>query len=527
VEIKGFTLTESPSTRVTLRNGGIWVLLSTIIGTGLVDLNSLGLSVALNAIQLTFAMTAPQLLWIANIYLLFLAAFILISGNTGDRFGRKRIYITGIGILTAASVACGLAPNANFLIFARAMQGFGGALVVPGSLAIITATFEPESRAPAIGIWLAVVSIISLVGPIIFGFLANLGLWRVIFFLSVPLIIPLFYSLSRVPETRDADAPQKLDFVGALTLALSLGMLTFGTLRLGQLTTFNQQALITFSAITGGILLFAVFLSIERRSEYPMLDLTLFKSSIFSGANLISGLFYIGLAGAFVFIPLNLIQIQNYSEFNASLAMLPLSLLIAVLSPIMGNIIRYTGPRPLLITGLATTAVGYYLLSRTGVTHGPSVYWTTFFPGILLAGIGMGILITPLTNTVMGAAPEAKSGTASGILNTVTRTTQALAISVLGATMIFTFKTELDRRTDQLSLPEEVYMQLLRESSRLGNIRIPENIDEEKAKDVERAIHYSFADGFRIVFLVISVLAGICTSLTWLLFRSGDGHSGT
>lgn len=501
-----------------MREGGRWVLAATILGSSMVWLESSALNVALDAIQQDLGATATELIWVVNIYLLLLAAFILISGSLGDHYGRKRIFGLGVVLFTLASATCGFAPTIPLLIAARAAQGFGGALLVPGSLAIITATIAEGDRGKAIGIWSSASAVTTLVGPVLGGFLASVGLWRGVFWLTIPFGLLVLLALARVPESRDEHAPRQLDYAGAVTLALALGALTFGALQLGEASGLTAQAWLPLTALAAGLAMLGVFVWVERRSDHPMVPLELFASRAFTGTNAMTACLYAGLGGALLFVPLNLIQVQGYSASTAGFATLTTSVLLAVLSPWAGGtLLERFGARTLLTIGPAAAGVGFALLALPGVTAGPGAYWWTFFPGLLVLGLGMGITVAPLTSTVMGAVSSEQSGVASGVNNAVTRTAQALATGLLGALIVVVFGRALGGALEGLQLPEEVAAQLQQGATQLGNTPVPEGVDGETHRAIEGAIKAAFVTGFRAVLAVAAGLAFLSATLSWWL----------
>jgi len=513
--------TSKSNTTVRLRDGGWWVLAATMTGSAMVSINSSALNVALDAIQREFNTSGTGLVWVVNVYLLALAAFLLIGGALGDRFGRNRIFAIGGVIFTVASIACALAPNIGLLIAARAAQGFGGALLLPGSLAIITATIRASDRSRAIGYWSVASALSTILGPVLGGFLAQADLWRWIFLISLPLALIIAFALRKVPETKDENAPRQLDYLGASVLALSLMIVTFGALQLGEVSRLNTRALVAIGLIIVGIALMFAFVWIERRSDHPMVNLDLFKSQNFSAANVMTAFIYAGLGGLLVFLPLNLIQIQGYAESAAGFATLPVSLLLAILSPMMGWLLGKVGPRLLLTVGPAVAGIGFFLLGLPGVTEGAQDYWTTFFPGLIGVGLGIGIMVAPLTTTVMSSVSESASGTASGINNAVTRTAQSLATGILGAVLLFVFSTALLQRTDDLELPEQTRTSLEQEANKLGNTPVPQGLAGETESAVETAINRAFVDAFRMIAMTAAALAWISAGMSMLLIDPG------
>jgi EmrB/QacA subfamily drug resistance transporter len=423
----------------------------------------------------------------------------------------------GISIFTLASVACGLAPNADLLILARAVQGVGGALMVPGSLAIISALFSPERRGTAIGTWSMFSTLTTVLGPIIGGWLAGQGLWRAVFLINVPLAVIALYALAtHVPETRDEHAPKKLDYPGALLATLGLAGLTYGFIEAPNLGWGDPRIL---AGLVGGVLALIAFVLVESRSDHPMVPLKLFKSRTFSGTNALTLFLYGALSGVLFFMPLNLIQIQGYPADIAGYTFLPFSLLLIVLSRWAGGLVSRVGARLPLMVGPTIVGIGFILLSLPGITHGPSDYWTTFFPATVAFGIGMGITVAPLTTAVMGSAPQESSGTASGINNAVARTAGVLAIAILGALALTSFSSNLEAHTASLELPAEAWVELREEAAKLAEAQPPEGLSDAQTAEVQTAIQQSFVETFRLIVYIGAALAWLSAIMTAVLIE--------
>ncbi|HEX3053646.1 MAG TPA: MFS transporter [Aggregatilineaceae bacterium] len=500
---------------------GKWILFSTILASSMAFIDGSALNVALPALQDDLNATGVQLLWIVDAYLLLLASLLLLGGSLGDHFGRKRIFRAGILLFSLASLACGLAPNPALLIAARAVQGIGGALMVPGSLAIISALFDSSDRGKAIGIWSAASTITTIGGPILGGLLASGGLWRFVFFINLPLAALALYGLRHVPENKDENASKQIDYPGALLAAVGLAGLTYGFIQLGEHGVQNGiQEPVVILALVIGVLTLIAFGWVERHSSHPMIDLSLFRSRPFSGTNAMTAFLYAALAGVFFFLPLNLIQIQGYNEAVAGFTMTPFALLLAGLSPWAGGLVDRYGPRLLLTVGPAIVGVGFMLLALPGITDGPRDFWTTYLPGILGTGIGMGITVAPLTSTVMGAAPEGKSGTASGINNAVARLAGVLAIAVMGAIALGVFSAALTREAEAINLSGSEREALHDQAGELGNAEAPDSIAADQRPAVENAIQRAFVSTFRVLAVIGAALAWISAFVAGMLLQS-------
>ena len=496
-----------------------WILFATILASSMAFISSTALNVALPTIQRDLNASGNELLWIVNAYLLFLAALILVGGSLGDHFGRKRVFGIGISVFTGASLLCGLAPNPTFLIVARAVQGIGGALMVPGSLAIISALFDNENKGVAIGTWSAFTTITSVLGPIIGGEFSELGLWRGIFFINIPLASLALWALIRyVPENYDEDvAEQKLDFGGALLIMLALAGLTYGLI---QAPSQGWTAPMILFALIGGSIALATCVYWEHSSDHPMVPLRLFENRTFSGTNAMTLFLYGALYGALLFLPLNLVQSQGYSSRLAGRAIVPSSLLLAVLSRFSGKLADRIGPRIPLTVGPIITGAGFVLFARQGITNGFDDYWTTFFPPTVLFGLGMGITVAPLTTAVMSSVSQQRSGVASGVNNAVSRTAGVLAVAIFGAIALGVFSIDLEKRIAALDLPDEHEQAVLDEASELGDAQVPEVVSEEQAPAVARIIDKSFVKTFQVINYIAAGMAFTSALLAFLMIEN-------
>lgn len=481
---------------------GTWVLVATILGSSMAFIDGTVVNVALPVLQVELHASAANAQWVVEAYALFLAALILVGGSLGDRLGRRRIFAIGVGVFTLASVACGFAPNIQTLIFARAVQGIGGALLTPGSLALISASFSNETRGRAIGTWSGFTSITAAFGPVLGGWLVEHASWRWVFFLNVPLAIAvLTVTLWRVPESRDVHASKHLDTSGALLATVGLGALVFGLIEWPALGPGSPLVILALLAGVGALVGFVL---VERRSAEPMMPLDLFRSRTFSGANLLTLLLYAATGALTYFVPFNLIRVQGYSATAAGSAFLPFILLLFLLSRWAGGLVGRYGSKLPLVVGPVIAAVGFALFAVPGI--GGS-YWTNFFPAIVVLGIGMSIAVAPLTTTVMGAAGQDRAGVASGINNAVARVASLLSIAVLGIIVAAVFNSALDNYLVTLHVAPGVRHLLDAQRANLAGAQVPASVPEPLRSALQRAIAESFLLGFRITMLICAGLA--------------------
>jgi len=497
-----------------------WILAATILGSSMAFIDGTVVNVALPALQKNLNATVVDVQWVVEAYALFLAALLLAGGSLGDHFGRKRVYTIGVSLFALASIWCGLAANINQLIIARAVQGIGGALLVPGSLAIISASFSEDKRGKAIGTWSGFTAITAAIGPVLGGWLIEHVSWRAVFFINVPLaIVVLTLVFLHVPESSDRDS-KGLDWLGATLATLALGGIVYGLIESSRLG-FSSPAIIV--ALIGGVLMTIVFVVVEGHQGKvgnPMLPLKLFKSSNFSGANLLTLFLYTALSGALFFLPLNLIQVQGYSATAAGASLLPFILIMFLLSRWSGGLIKHYGAKLPLVIGPIIAATGFALFMLPGAGNvgvEARSYWVTFFPAVVVLGLGMAVSVAPLTTTVMNAVPQNRAGVASGINNAVSRTAGLLAVAVLGIVILHTFNSELDRRLQSMSVTPEVKQAVDQQRTRLAAAEVPAIADSALAGILKQAINESFVAGFRRVAMICGALALLSGLSAWLL----------
>jgi len=492
-----------------------WVLAATILASSMAFIDGTAVNVALPALQAGLGATVSQVQWVVEAYALFLSALLLVGGSLGDRFGRRRVFLIGVTGFALASAWCGLAQGIGQLIAARAVQGGAAALLVPGSLALLSASFDKERRGRAIGTWSGFGSITAAVGPLVGGWLIDHASWRWVFVLNLPLALAvILISLRFVPESRDPEAPRRLDVTGAALATLGLGGITFGLIESSRLGWSNPRVV---GALVLGVLALPAFLAVESRSGAPMMPLSLFRSRAFSGANLLTLWLYAGLAGALFFLPFNLIQVHRYSATAAGAAFLPFILLMFLLSRWSGGLVDRYGARRPLIFGPAIAAAGFALLAVPGL--GGS-YWTTFLPAILVLGFGMAVSVAPLTTTVMGAVEGNHAGIASGINNAVSRCAGLLAIAALGLLMQGLFSRGLDHRLASLTLPPAALHDLAENRTRLAAMQAPVSLSEAQRAAVHEAVEQAFLAGFRGVMLAAAGLALLASVSAWGMIKT-------
>ena len=491
---------------------GRWVLAATILASSMAFIDGTVVNVALPSLQQNLNASAIGVQWVVEAYSLFLSALLLVGGSLGDRFGRRRIFCLGVGIFALASAACGLAGNINQLILARCIQGIGGALLVPGSLAIISASFDEERRGKAIGTWSGFSAMTTAIGPVFGGWLIEHVSWRAVFFINVPIaLVVIVLSLWHVPESRDESETGPLDWLGALLATGGLAGIVFGLIESSRVG-FNQPFIVI--SLVVGTLALALFLFNESRARNPMFPLRLFSVLDFAGANLLTLLLYAALSAVMFFLALNLIQVQHYSATAAGAALLPFVLLMFSLSRWSGGLVDRFGARLPLIVGPLIAALGVAMFALP--TRNAN-YWSSFFPAVVLMGLGMAISVAPLTTTVMGAVSAQQSGVASGINNTVARTAGLLAIAGFGVVMLQAFAGSLDQRLAQIQISGEVRQAIESQRVRLAAVQLPEGLEITVRSQLENAIADSFISGFRRVMIISAALAVLSALSSWLL----------
>ncbi|MEP6740935.1 MAG: MFS transporter [bacterium] len=505
-----------------------WILAATILASSIAFIDGTVVNVALPSLQQSLQATAIGVQWVVEAYSLFLSALLLVGGSLGDHYGRRRIFLIGVSIFALASAWCGIAPDINQLIIARAVQGVGGALLVPGSLAIISASFSEEKRGKAIGTWSGFSAITTAIGPVLGGWLVEHVSWRAVFYLNLPIAAAvILISLWHVPESHDRETTGRIDMNGALLATIGLGGVVYGLIESSRAGFLEWRVLVAMGV---GVIALAAFVFVETRVKSPMLPLKLFRSRNFSGTNILTFLLYFALGGALFFLTLNLIQVQGFLPTAAGAAFLPFVLIMFALSRWSGGLIARFGPRLPLLIGPTIAAAGFALFSIPGTG---AAYWSGFFPGVMVLGLGMAISVAPLTTTIMSSVPQSQAGVASGINNAVSRTAGLLAIAVLGVVMLQVFSRGLEQRLAAINISDSTRSAIYEQRIKLGGIEVdgagagparddgamtkPSGRASRDSEALKQAIKDSFVSGFRSIMLIAAAMALAGTFSTWIL----------
>lgn len=464
-------------------------------------IDSSAVNVALPSIQRDLQTDAAGLQWVIEGYALFLSALILIGGSLGDVFGRRRIFVLGIALFAIASLACAAAQTIGTLDLARCLQGVGGALATPGSLALISANFSGAEKGRAIGTWSGFAAITAAIGPLLGGWLAQSASWRYVFLINVPLaLFVIVAALLRVPESRDEDGARAIDIAGAVLATAALGSLTFGLVRLQN----GRPDSLGFSSIACSLLLLSGFVGWEHRARSPMIPPAIFRNGAFTGANLYTFFLYAALGGSLFFVPFDLQNVQGYSPTAAGAAMLPFIVIMFVMSRWSGGLVGTIGGRIPLVAGAIVAGFGFLAYARIGV--GGS-YVTTFFPAAVVLGVGGALFVAPLTTTVMDAIDASHSGIASGINNAVARIAGLLSIAALGIVLLTSLYAEFDRQSGALGLSARSRQTLARERATLATAKLPGALREPDRTRINDVLRASYTLGFRRVMEISALLS--------------------
>lgn len=481
---------------------GSWILAATVLGSSMDYIDGTVVTVALPNIQSLLGATGAQAQWVVESYTLFLAALLLTGGSLGDRFGLRKIFLSGIVLFAIASLGCGFAQGIGQLLFARCLQGIGGALLVPNSLALLSSEFEGADRARAIGTWSGFGAIMAALGPVVGGWVVQHASWRLAFFLNIPIAIAsIWITLTKVPNRARNASASPLDVKGAMLVTAGLASVTYSMLE------WSNGHLLSRMAGAAGLVVLVLFVITERRAKSPLIAPELFSNKTFAGANLLTFFLYGAMFATLFYLPLNLIQAQGYSPTQAGAAMLPMIFLMFLLSRWAGGLVQIWGSRVPLIVGPFVAALGYMLLARPGVG---SAYWSSYFPAITILGLGMTISVAPLTTVVMSCVPGNRSGTASGINNAVSQMAALLALALSAPLFFASFSADLKKDLASSRVPAEVVTQVEGQQRQLGAIKT----SDAQAK---LAVNESFVGAFRLIVLLAAgsaVFAGITAAVT-------------
>src|SRR5258708_9862922 len=495
-----------------------WTLVATILGSSLTFIDATVVNVALPALQADLQATITDVQWVIEAYALFLGALILVGGSIGDQLGRKRVFLSGVVVFTLASVLCGIATTARMLIACRALQGIGAAFLVPGSLAIISATFDDRERGQAIGTWSGFSAITTAIGPVSGGWLVEHVSWRAVFFINVPLaIVVIALSLKFMDESRDPSRTSRIDWAGAALAVLGLGGTVFGLLEWPPLGAGHPLVL---GALAIGACSLVLLVIVERRVQSPMVPRALFRSRPFTFANILTLLLYAALSVVLFLVPLDLIQVQHYPATAAGAALLPFPLIMFALSRWSGGLVARAGSRLPLTVGPAIAALGLALYARPGIG---GTYWTTFFPAVVVLGFGMAITVAPLTTTVMSAVDPRHAGAASGVNNAVARVAGLLAIAVFGVLLARTFDARVRPPLNRLALGSPAREEIDRELRKVAGADVAHvsSLDPSQQPVVRAIIADGFVFAFRLVLISAAGLALAAAGFGWAIRGNG------
>ncbi|MET1027659.1 MAG: MFS transporter [Dongiaceae bacterium] len=478
-----------------------WILAATIIASGMAFIDMTIVNVALPVLQHGLNASFAEAQWVVEAYTLFLSALILAGGSIGDLHGRRRIFSIGILLFALASAACGLAPNPLALIIARAAQGFGAALMMPGSLAILAASFPPERQAHAIGLWSAATGIGVAIAPALGGWLIDTFSWRWVFLINLPLAaISLAIVYGKVPESRSAKR-RPLDWIGMLLVTIGLGCLTFGLITAGQSGFGNPLA---GGGLIVGLIVLLLFILAENRIAAPMISLSLFRLPRFAGVQAFTFLLWAALSGALFFVPFRLMQVQGFKPLQAGFALLPFVIIVSILSRWAGGISNRLGPRIPLVVGACFAGSGFLLLILPDIN---ASYLWGFMPALTMIGLGMGICITPVTVAALNAAGTDHVGIASAINNMAARTGGLIAVAVFGLILADRFGASLDVLLARLDLPAAALQALAFERTKLAAAQIPPDLSPDQQTALAVAIKEAFVNGYRWAMAAAAAMA--------------------
>jgi EmrB/QacA subfamily drug resistance transporter len=492
---------------------GRWVLLATILASSMSFLDSTVVNVALPTLQREFEAELSSVAWVVDAYVLTLTAFILLGGSFGDIFGRRRALRLGLVVFTTGSLLCGIAPTLPMLDLARAVQGVGGALLVPSSLAILTASFDPSERGRAVGLWASLAGIGAAIGPLAGGLIVDAISWRGIFFLNLPIAVIVFVvALPHVPESRDAEAERHIDLPGATIAAVSLAGLTFALIEGSHLGWVSPAILAGFAI---GALGFVGFILAERRSRQPMVPLSIFANRTFAAVNVATFMIYAALAGASLYLVLDVQQARGFSAVAGGASLLPVTVTLLIGSPIAGRLADRVGPRIPMTIGPAVAGGGLLLAAATAHL---SSYWLSIFPAVVILAVGLALTVAPLTTAVLSALGPEHAGIASGVNSALSRFGGLVAVAILPALSLVGFSHGLEQRLSTAQIDPGVRAEIVAQRAEQGALSPPAALPADERVLIRDAVRGSFADAFKWVMLVCALLlfAGAAVSFVEL-----------
>ncbi len=507
--------TGQPASTLTVASrAGKLTLLATILGSSVSFLDSTVVNVALPTLQRDLDASLSSVAWVVDAYVLTLTAFILLGGSYGDLFGRRRAFAIGLIGFMAGSALCGLAPTLLALDVARAIQGVGGAFLVPSSLAILTASFDPAERGRVVGLWASLSGVGGAIGPLVGGFLVDSVSWRAIFYLNIPIVaVALWLVASVVPESRPPTRHARLDLAGAFTATVMLATITFALIQ-GGVWGWSDPRIV--GSFTVGAITAVTFLVVEHRRRDPMLPLTVFRNRTFAGANAATFAIYFAISGALLFVVLSLQQVRGFSAFAAGLAVLPLTVVLLAGSPFAGRLADRVGPRIPMTVGPIVAGLGIGLLAATA-RHGS--YWVAIFPGFLIFSVGIATTVSPLTAAVLSALETSRAGVASAVNSAISRFAGLVAVAILPGLTLVAFTQGLERRIADIDIGPATRSAILAMRDHQGGLEVPPIRDGLVHARLVGAVHASFTDGFVWAMLVCAALLIAGGLISWATVR--------
>ncbi len=489
------------------------------LGYGLVILDVTAMNVVAPVIQRQMDAPVSLVQWVINAYTLFLASLLMLGGALADRYGRRRLLATGALVFAAASLLAGFAPDANVLIVARGVQGFGSALLVPAGLGLLAAHYPPDERGKAIGLWGGLSGLAAVLGPLTGGFLADWVSWRALFFLYVPLAFVVFFvTLLRLPAAPRPPDPRPLDLPGALLVTLGLLGVVYALIRAGAAGWADA---LVVTGLVAGVVFLAAFFFVQHRKKQPMLELGLFRERDHSGAQLVTFLVYFALAAGMLFVPMRLMTVEGWSAGWAGAAMLPTLVMIALTAPRFGALLPHFGARTLVTAGALVAASGYFIM---GVPGPGTSYFAGIFWGLTLVGLGMGMIISPLTTTVLSTVASGETARAAGLNNAISRVGALFAIALAGVVALAAQGPVIAQGLDEMDLDPDEETAAWEARDDLAHATPPDGLDDEEHAALERLYAQGFLQAYRVVQWVMAASAVVGAIAAWVVLSPQAGR---